>query len=74
MTGGDAMDAAAGLCAGCRHGRVIVSARGSTFWLCALGASDPRFPKYPRLPVVRCAGFTRRDDDEDDHRPSPPSR
>ena len=66
--------AAAGLCARYRHGRVVVAARGSTFSLCALSASDPRFAKYPRLPVVRCAGFTRRDGGEDDDRPSPPAR
>jgi hypothetical protein len=25
--------------------------------LCGRSATDPRFPKYPRLPVVRCAGY-----------------
>jgi hypothetical protein len=52
----------AGLCAACRHARVIASTRGSTFWLCGLSAGDPRFPRYPRLPVVRCPGFSRRDE------------
>ena len=46
-----------GLCATCVHARRVTSARGSTFVLCALSATDPRFPKYPRLPVVRCAGY-----------------
>jgi len=50
-------EAKAGLCAHCAHARIIVSARGSTFYLCNLSASDPRFPKYPRLPVVQCSGY-----------------
>jgi hypothetical protein len=48
---------AVGLCATCVHARPVVSGRNSTFWLCGRSADDPRFPKYPRLPVVRCAGF-----------------
>jgi hypothetical protein len=50
----------AGLCAACRHARPVASARGSTFVLCDLSVSDARFPKYPRLPVVRCGGFAPR--------------
>jgi hypothetical protein len=46
-----------GLCATCRHARRVESARGSCFWLCARSADDPRFAKYPRLPVLRCPGF-----------------
>jgi len=49
-----------GLCAACGHARVIRSERGSVFYLCQLSASDPRFAKYPRLPVVTCSGFARR--------------
>jgi hypothetical protein len=26
--------------------------------LCARSQDDPRFPKYPRLPVVRCIGYS----------------
>jgi hypothetical protein len=58
----------------CRHGRAIVSARGSTFRLCELSASDPRFAKYPRLPVLRCAGFAPREGDEGAGPPPPPKR
>jgi hypothetical protein len=47
----------AGLCARCAHARCVQSGKGSTFWLCGLSASEPRFPKYPRLPVVACSGF-----------------
>ena len=46
-----------GLCASCAHHRRIESDRGSVFWLCERSASDPRFPKYPPLPVRACAGY-----------------
>jgi hypothetical protein len=48
----------AGLCSTCEHARSVASARGSTFVLCARSQDDSRFPKYPRLPVVRCIGYT----------------
>jgi hypothetical protein len=48
---------AVGLCATCVHARGIESQRGSVFWLCQLSASDPSFPKYPRLPVLSCPGY-----------------
>ncbi len=47
----------AGLCANCRFMRQIESDRGSTFYLCELSATDASFPKYPRLPVLQCAGY-----------------
>jgi len=47
-----------GLCADCQHARPIESAKGSRFLLCQLSGSDPRFPKYPRLPVLRCSGYS----------------
>jgi hypothetical protein len=47
----------AGLCATCQHARIITSDKGSTFLRCGLSATDPHFPKYPRLPVMRCAGW-----------------
>jgi hypothetical protein len=50
-----------GLCRACVHARVIVSARGSTFYLCRLSETDPRFDKYPRLPVVRCSGYVQKE-------------
>jgi hypothetical protein len=46
-----------GLCAKCAHVKVVSSARGSAFYLCERAKSDPRYAKYPRLPVLRCAGF-----------------
>jgi len=50
-------DKGAGLCSSCLHVRLIRSDRGATFYLCQLSATDPRFPKYPRLPVLTCSGF-----------------
>ena len=38
---------------------VIRSAKGSTFYLCELARSDPRFAKYPPQPVLACAGYER---------------
>jgi hypothetical protein len=46
-----------GLCADCRFMRLVESDRGSTFYLCERSASDPGFPKYPRLPVLQCRGY-----------------
>lgn len=46
-----------GICAGCRHVRIIQSDRGSIFYWCGRSKSDPTFAKYPRLPVWTCRGF-----------------
>jgi hypothetical protein len=46
-----------GLCGGCRHARLVTSARGSSFVMCGLSLTDDRFAKYPRLPVLACGGF-----------------
>lgn len=50
-------DPSVGQCSVCRHARRVVSARGSTFWRCARAGDDPRFRKYPPLPVIACPGF-----------------
>jgi hypothetical protein len=44
-----------GLCRTCRHASLVRGAR-SVFWMCGLAATDPRFDRYPRLPVLRCSG------------------
>ena len=46
-----------GLCASCRFMRRIESDRGSLFYMCERSATDARFPKYPRLPVLGCVGY-----------------
>jgi hypothetical protein len=47
----------AGLCASCENARLIVSRTGSKFHLCELSRGDPGFPRYPRLPTLRCTGY-----------------
>jgi hypothetical protein len=49
-----------GLCARCGFAKWIQSARGSTFILCERSLTDPDFPKYPMLPVLRCEGYVLR--------------
>ena len=46
-----------GLCASCAFARLIESARGSRFTLCRRSETDARFPRYPALPVLECAGY-----------------
>ena len=55
----------AGLCAACAHALVIRNDRGSRFYLCRMSATDPRFAKYPPLPVRRCEGFLASPEDDD---------
>lgn len=47
-----------GLCARCVHVRRIENRRGSVFLLCELANRDPRYSRYPPLPVLDCPGFT----------------
>jgi hypothetical protein len=51
-------DPAVGLCARCVESKVVENERGSRFYLCELSKRDPRYRKYPQLPVLRCDGFT----------------
>lgn len=46
-----------GLCVQCTYMREIRSDRGSVFYQCQLAATNSAFPKYPRLPVIRCLGY-----------------
>lgn len=48
---------AAGLCAGCRHARLNQTRRGPVYLRCLLAGVDPAYPRYPRLPVLRCDGY-----------------
>jgi len=47
-----------GLCARCVHLELQASPR-SVFVRCGLSDLDARFPRYPRLPVLACAGYQR---------------
>ena len=46
-----------GLCRTCAFARLVPTAR-STFWLCRRAATDPRYERYPRLPMRACPGWT----------------
>jgi hypothetical protein len=46
-----------GLCCRCVFAKKITSDRGSNFYLCRRSENDPRYPKYPPLPVLACPGF-----------------
>ena len=45
-----------GRCTTCVHQKLIRSGRGSEFSMCLRHRTDPAYPKYPRLPVLRCPG------------------
>lgn len=45
-----------GLCAHCVHLELADSGR-SVFVRCGLAATDPRFARYPPLPVATCPGY-----------------
>ena len=55
--------ATVGLCETCRHSTAIQNDRGSRFYMCERSRTDPRFPRYPRLPIVACVGYTPNDID-----------
>jgi len=63
----DRLGADPGLCGRCRH-RELLSSERSVFLRCGLAAVDPRFARYPSLPVLGCAGFAPEPDE------SPPAR
>jgi hypothetical protein len=50
----------AGLCAECLHAHGQRGARQQIFWRCLRSEKDPSYLRYPRLPVLECAGFERR--------------
>jgi hypothetical protein len=50
----------AGLCDSCAHQQLVPNTRGSVFSLCLLSRTDPAYPRYPRLPVLECDGYQRR--------------
>lgn len=48
-----------GLCRDCTFAQAVESRRGSTFYRCRLSETDPRFERYPRLPVLNCEGYAK---------------
>jgi hypothetical protein len=50
---------AAGLCADCAYSKIVRSDRGVAFYQCLRSFTDPAFPKYPRLPVLKCSGYSK---------------
>ena len=55
--------AAVGLCYDCRWMRATTNRRGSTFYRCLRAETDPRYTRYPPLPVRECAGHEPRTPD-----------
>jgi hypothetical protein len=53
--------ARAGLCDTCAHQQEVRNTRGSVFSLCTRSRVDPAYPRYPRVPVLECAGYERRE-------------
>ncbi len=56
-----------GLCDSCRQQQVVRTTRGSSFSLCRRSREDGRYPRYPRLPVLRCPGYDARGDEASGH-------
>jgi hypothetical protein len=52
-----------GLCRSCAWARLVTNRRGSSFTRCALADRDPRFARYPVLPVRSCEGYRKRSTD-----------
>jgi hypothetical protein len=52
----------AGLCDRCAWQKLVRTGRGSVFSMCLRHKTDPRYAKYPPIPVVRCPGHEPRDE------------
>jgi hypothetical protein len=61
-----ARDPNVGLCFDCLNARRVKSERGSVFYLCRLSATDSKFEKYPRIPVIQCPGYKPGDTEKSD--------
>ena len=67
----DSEAARVGLCVTCVHRTIVVSRHDSRFYLCERSRTDPRYPRYPALPVVACAGWEPLAKDQESD-PTPP--
>jgi len=57
------------LCDSCVYQQLVRNTRGSVFSLCRRSRDEPeRFPKYPRMPVLKCVGFVA-DEHQQSHGP-----
>ena len=45
------------LCFSCHYGNHIISGKGSSFLQCQKHFENPRYHKYPVLPMVACSGY-----------------
>jgi hypothetical protein len=52
-----------GLCTTCRFVRLVPSLRNAIYYRCGRSDEDPAYPRFPRLPVVSCAGYQQRPTD-----------
>ena len=50
------LEATVGLCASCAHAIRQEGTRGASFWRCLRAEDDPRYRRYPPLPVRECPG------------------
>jgi hypothetical protein len=46
-----------GLCATCAFGRRFRSGRDVTYVSCERSRTDPTYPRFPSIPMIRCAGW-----------------
>ena len=51
------VEADVGFCGACTFAWRVENRRGAIFYMCGRSAADPRYPKYPLLPVLECPGF-----------------
>ncbi len=59
--GGEHQQPDPGLCAQCAFVHRNETRKGTVYWRCTRALTDPRYPKYPRLPVLSCPGFVMTD-------------
>ncbi len=57
-----------GLCFSCQHVRLVRTDRGSIFYQCQRSVTDPKYSKYPRLPVLQCRGYEKKGEPPDSPR------
>ncbi len=57
-------DPSLGLCGSCRYRREVIGRQGAMYVLCRRAESDSNYPKYPRVPMLRCAGYEEREREE----------